>query len=143
MPNAWIGLDPMRFRSYSTAEGEDLNITTLDSQIPESRRYSDADPLKIRCRHCKTETDFAPIHDRQVRYYTGSTVRTSTLTRPDTRRNRNPSYCPQGQCVQLVAKLSETRAFRFSWRGKFENIFRSITWDGPCATTLHVGTEQG
>ena len=61
-----IGLDPARFRSYSTAEGEELNITTLDSQIPESERYNGADPLKIRCRHCKTETDFAPIHDRQV-----------------------------------------------------------------------------
>ena len=64
----WIGLDPARFRTYSTAEGEELNITTLDSQIPESERYNDADPLKIRCRHCETEADFVPIHDRQVRY---------------------------------------------------------------------------
>ena len=62
-----IGLDPARFRSYSAAEGEDLSITTLDSQIPESQRYNNADPLKIRCRHCKTETDFVPIYDRQVR----------------------------------------------------------------------------
>lgn len=50
-----------------TAESEELNITTLDSQIPESQRYNDADPLKIRCRYCKMETDFAPIHNRQVR----------------------------------------------------------------------------
>lgn len=63
-----IGLDPARFRSYSTAEGEELNITTLDSQIPESERYNDADPLKILCRHCKTETNFAPIYERPVRY---------------------------------------------------------------------------
>jgi len=63
----WIGLDPARFRNYSTAEGEEMNIMTLDSQIPESERYNDADPLKIQCRHCKTETDFVPIHDRQVR----------------------------------------------------------------------------
>jgi len=60
-----LGLDPARFRSYSTAEGEELNITTLDSQIPESKRYNDADPLRVRCRHCKTETEFAPIHDCQ------------------------------------------------------------------------------
>ena len=70
-----IGLDPARFRSYSTAEGEELNVTTLDSQIPESERYNDADQLKIRCRHCKTETDFVPIHDRQVCCDMSNTVR--------------------------------------------------------------------
>jgi len=59
-----LGLDPARFRSYSTVEGEELNVTTLDSQIPESERYNDADPFKIRCRHCKTEATFHPIHDR-------------------------------------------------------------------------------
>jgi hypothetical protein len=61
-----IGLDPARFRSYSTADAEELNVTTLDSQIPEGERYNNADPLKILCRHCETETDFVPIHDRQV-----------------------------------------------------------------------------
>ena len=75
-----VGLDPARFRTYSTAEGEELNVTTLDSQIPESERYNDADPLKIRCRHCKTETNFHPIHDRPVRFYGTDVVRVSLLT---------------------------------------------------------------
>lgn len=64
-----VGLDPARFRTYSIVEGEELSVTTLDSQIPESERYNDADPLKIRCRHCKTETNFHPIHDRPVRFW--------------------------------------------------------------------------
>ena len=75
-----VGLDPARFRNYSTAEGEELNVTTLDSQIPESERYNDADPLKIRCRHCKTETNFHPIHDRAVRYHGVYTTRVPLLT---------------------------------------------------------------
>lgn len=69
-----LGLDPARFRTYSTVEGEELNVTTLDSQIPESERYNDADPLKIRCRHCKTETTFHPIHDRPVRHHGADAV---------------------------------------------------------------------
>ena len=75
-----VGLDPARFRTYSTAEGEELSVTTLDSQIPESERYNDADPLKIRCRHCKTETNFHPIHDRPVRFSAVGVVRVSSLT---------------------------------------------------------------
>ena len=75
-----VGLDPARFRTYSTVEGEELNVTTLDSQIPESERYNDADPLKIRCRHCKTETNFHPIHDRPVRFYGTDIVRVPSLT---------------------------------------------------------------
>ena len=138
-----IGLDPARFRSYSTAEGEELNITTLDSQIPESERYNGADPLKIRCRHCKTETDFVPIHDRQVCCEAADTVRALLLTRPDLRCGRNPFYYPRDRRVQLVAKLSEMRVFKYNWRDRFENIYRSITWDGSCATILCVETGRG
>lgn len=89
-------------------ESEELNVTTLDSQIPESERYNDADPLKIRCRHCKTETDFVPIHDRQVCCDISDTVQASWLTHPDLRRYRNPFYYPPDRRAQLVAKLSET-----------------------------------
>jgi len=117
-----IGLDPARFRSYSTAEGEELNITTLDSQIPESERYNDADPLKIRCRHCETETDFVPIHDRQVRYDGADTVRVLSLTDPHLRHDRNPFYYPRDRHVQLVVRFSEMRASRCNWKDKFENI---------------------
>ena len=78
-----VGLDPARFRTFSTAEGEELNVTTFDSQIPESERYNDADPLKIRCRHCKTETNFHPIHDRPVRFYSIDVILVSPLTLSD------------------------------------------------------------
>lgn len=139
----WIGLDPARFRSYSTAEGEELNITTLDSQIPESERYNDADSLKIQCRHCKTETDFVPIHDRQVRYNAADTVRVSLLTRLDPRRDRNPSCCQQDRRVRLVARLSEMRVSKYNWRDRSENIYRSTTLGGPCATILPVGAGRG
>jgi len=91
-----------------------LNLTTLDSQIPESERYNDADPLKIRCRHCKTETDFVPIHDRQVRCDISNTVWASLLTHPNLRRDRNPSYYPPDRRAQLVAKSSETRVSKYS-----------------------------
>ncbi|KAF9777286.1 hypothetical protein BJ322DRAFT_1115131 [Thelephora terrestris] len=83
-----LGLDPARFRSYSTAEGEEMNITTLDSQIPESERYNDADPLKIRCRQCKAETEFAPIHDRQVRQIPLVTPGTDMPKLPQSPRKR-------------------------------------------------------
>ena len=138
-----IGLDPARFRSYSTAEGEELNITTLDSQIPESKRYNDADPLKIRCRHCTSETDFAPIHDREVRYDAIDENRVKLLTRPYIPHYRSRCYCLQDLLALAVVKFLETLVFKCSWRGRSENTYRSTTWAGLCAMTLLAGTEQG
>ena len=139
----WIGLDPSRFRNYSTAEGEELNIMTLDSQIPESERYNAADPLKLRCRHCKTETDFVPIHDRQVRHNAVGAARAWLLTRPGLGRYRNPSYYPRVRHVQPVVRLSGLLVSKCNWRDRSENIYRSTTWGGPYVMILRVGTGRG
>jgi DNA polymerase alpha subunit A len=61
-----LGLDPLRYRSTSAGDAEERYFGTLDSQIPESQRYLDIDPFRIRCRHCKQETEFAQIGDREV-----------------------------------------------------------------------------
>lgn len=117
-----IGLDPARFRTYSIGEGEELTITTLDSQIPESKRYNDADPLKIRCRHCKADADFAPIHDRQVRYDAAGATCVPLLTRPDISYDRSLYYCLRDLHAQGVVRFSETRVSKYNWRGRSENI---------------------
>lgn len=48
-------------------ESEERYFGTLDSQVPESERYKDAEPFIVRCRKCEAHAAFMPIGDREVR----------------------------------------------------------------------------
>src|ERR1700750_1877248 len=56
-----LGLDTSKYR-VSTASGSYNNneeaIHPLESQIPDSIRFKDATPLNLRCRACKTVSQF-------------------------------------------------------------------------------------
>jgi len=59
------GLDPMRFRN--TTSGPDQRVfTPLDTQLSDQERFKDATPLLLRCRSCKGQLIFSPLHDREV-----------------------------------------------------------------------------
>ncbi len=62
-----LGLDPGRFRSSTTDESEERSFGTLESQLPDSVRFKDADPLLLRCRKCEGQMAFSAIHERAVR----------------------------------------------------------------------------
>ncbi|KAH9935987.1 uncharacterized protein BXZ73DRAFT_45345 [Epithele typhae] len=71
-----LGLDPARFRSsVSGPTSDELQFATLDSLLPDSERYKDAEPLTIRCRACQAELAVAPLADRA-----GSIVQPAGLT---------------------------------------------------------------
>ncbi|KAI0077749.1 DNA polymerase alpha catalytic subunit [Panus rudis PR-1116 ss-1] len=59
-----LGLDPNRYRSVAAGESEERYFAGLDSLLPESERYREAEPFLVRCRSCQGEVAFAPIGDR-------------------------------------------------------------------------------
>lgn len=58
-----LGLDPNRYKT-NVGESEGRSFGTLESMLPESERYKDADPFLVRCRSCHGEVAFAQIGDR-------------------------------------------------------------------------------
>ncbi|KAJ7272585.1 DNA polymerase family B-domain-containing protein [Mycena haematopus] len=58
-----LGLDPTRYRA-ATNSVDEPTFSSLDSQMSDSERFKDASPFLVRCRRCKVELTFAPIHDR-------------------------------------------------------------------------------
>ena len=59
------GLDPMKFRN-TTSDPDQRVFTPLDSQLSDQERFKDATPLLLRCRSCKGQLGFSPLHDREV-----------------------------------------------------------------------------
>ncbi|KAH9821499.1 hypothetical protein DFH28DRAFT_1078854 [Melampsora americana] len=55
-----LGLDPSRFKTHTSSNALDneREFHTLDSQIPDSERFKDSQPFKLRCRSCHEEADF-------------------------------------------------------------------------------------
>ncbi|KAL5492315.1 POL1 [Sanghuangporus weigelae] len=61
-----LGLDPGRFRSYVGGDSEERAFGTLESQMPDSVRFKDCDPLTFRCRKCSGEMPFTHISRRDT-----------------------------------------------------------------------------
>ncbi|KAI1854600.1 hypothetical protein JX265_007530 [Neoarthrinium moseri] len=56
-----LGLDVRRYANNSSSHGQnsnDLEIHPLESQIPDSIRFSDCARLQLRCRKCRTSSTF-------------------------------------------------------------------------------------
>ncbi|GAA5879617.1 hypothetical protein JCM3774_004286 [Rhodotorula dairenensis] len=60
-----LGLDAMRFKSTSLDVPE-REFKTLQSQISDAQRFADAEPFRIRCRTCGTESAFDGVSDNQA-----------------------------------------------------------------------------
>ncbi|KAJ7230554.1 DNA polymerase family B-domain-containing protein [Mycena pura] len=60
-----LGLDPQRYRTATSSSSDEVHFLSLDSQISDSERFRHAEPFVVRCRRCKIELEFAPIHDRE------------------------------------------------------------------------------
>ncbi|KAG5716236.1 DNA polymerase alpha catalytic subunit [Termitomyces sp. T112] len=60
-----LGLDPAKFRT-SMGGVDDRAFSSLDSQMSDAERFKDCEPFVVRCRHCKGELSFAPLHDRDA-----------------------------------------------------------------------------
>lgn len=60
------GLDAGRYRMNSIGDDDELAFGTLESRMPDSIRFKDADPFLIRCRACQGEIPFSPISEREV-----------------------------------------------------------------------------
>ncbi|KAG5634772.1 hypothetical protein H0H81_000834 [Sphagnurus paluster] len=63
-----LGLDPMKYRS-STSGTDERAFSSLDSQMSDSQRFKDCNPFLVRCRHCKGELPFSPLHERDVCFF--------------------------------------------------------------------------
>ena len=61
-----LGLDPGRFRSYVGNDTNERVFGTLESQMPDSIRFKDCEPLTIRCRHCDGRMPFTHVSERAV-----------------------------------------------------------------------------
>ncbi|KAG6887799.1 hypothetical protein C0995_012659 [Termitomyces sp. Mi166 len=60
-----LGLDPAKYRA-SMGGVDDRAFFSLDSQMSDAERFKDCQPFLVRCRHCKGELPFAPLHDRDA-----------------------------------------------------------------------------
>ncbi|KAJ6485791.1 hypothetical protein C8R45DRAFT_829069 [Mycena sanguinolenta] len=60
----YLGLDPARYRAAASNSVDEPTFSSLDSQMSDSERFKDASRFLVRCRRCKVELPFAPIHDR-------------------------------------------------------------------------------
>ncbi|KAJ6561161.1 DNA polymerase family B-domain-containing protein [Mycena vulgaris] len=59
-----LGLDPARYRTSAATSSDEPIFSSLDSQMSDSERFKNAAPFIVRCRGCKGQLQFAPIHDR-------------------------------------------------------------------------------
>ena len=62
------GLDPARYRS-SSGGSDERAFQALGSQISDVERFKECRPFLVRCRHCKGEVPFAPLHDLEVCFH--------------------------------------------------------------------------
>ncbi|EFP82360.2 DNA-directed DNA polymerase alpha catalytic subunit pol1 [Puccinia graminis f. sp. tritici] len=54
-----LGLDPSRFKNIvATGQDSQREFHTLDSQIPDTERFSGTSPFEVRCRHCGEKFEF-------------------------------------------------------------------------------------
>ncbi|RDB16000.1 DNA polymerase alpha catalytic subunit [Hypsizygus marmoreus] len=76
-----LGLDPARYRN-STGGAEERSFAALDSQMSDAERFKDSVPFIVRCRQCKGELPFAPLHDRDASIFshTGPTCPSCSIT---------------------------------------------------------------
>lgn len=51
----------MRYTSTGTAEAQEKEFFTFDSQISDNDRFRDADPLNLVCPSCSEETVFVGL----------------------------------------------------------------------------------
>lgn len=56
-----LGLDASRFRAHMAGEAEENSFTTFESQMPDSIRFRDCDPLIIQCRKCSGKMPFTHV----------------------------------------------------------------------------------
>lgn len=62
------GLDTTRYQQISAGGGDvEREFHTLESQISDADRFRDAEPLRVACRHCRTETTFSGMSDNADR----------------------------------------------------------------------------
>ncbi|KAG6831739.1 hypothetical protein H0H87_004008 [Tephrocybe sp. NHM501043] len=60
-----LGLDPAKYRN-SAGGSDERTFSSLDSQMSDAKRFKDCQPFIVRCRHCKGELPFAPLHDKDA-----------------------------------------------------------------------------
>ncbi|ODN75148.1 hypothetical protein L202_06353 [Cryptococcus amylolentus CBS 6039] len=56
-----LGLDPRRYANTASAEAQEQEFATFDSQISDEDRYRDVDPLKLTCPGCMEELAFVGL----------------------------------------------------------------------------------
>ncbi|KAF5385769.1 hypothetical protein D9615_002206 [Tricholomella constricta] len=61
-----LGLDPAKYRTSSISGPDERAFSSLDSQMSDAQRFKDCQSFFVRCRHCKGELPFAPLHDRDA-----------------------------------------------------------------------------
>jgi DNA polymerase alpha subunit A len=94
-----LGLDTTKYRvsSASNDSAPDAGIQPLESQIPDSVRFKDAVPLRLRCRACK-----------QVFSYTGMIPKQDELV--DERHRATACHegirCPSETCKSVMSSLT-------------------------------------
>ncbi|KAF8064215.1 DNA polymerase family B-domain-containing protein [Lyophyllum atratum] len=60
-----LGLDATKYRT-SVSGPDERAFSSLDSQMSDAERFKNCEQFLVRCRHCKGELPFAPLHDRQT-----------------------------------------------------------------------------
>lgn len=58
-----LGLDPQRYRSFTSATSNEVVFASFESQLSDKERFKDAAPFTVRCRGCQGQLSFAPIHE--------------------------------------------------------------------------------
>ena len=79
-----LGLDTSKYRVSRAAEGkEDSEIRPLDSQVPDHVRFASCEPLKLRCRSCKSKHTYRGLLDAEsVALVTHSGIACSGCKKP-------------------------------------------------------------
>lgn len=65
-----LGLDPGRYKINIGGDSEERQFGTLESQMPDSIRFKDCDPLIVCCRKCDGQMPFTRINERDVSFLT-------------------------------------------------------------------------
>ncbi|KAM6489911.1 hypothetical protein JOM56_014723 [Amanita muscaria] len=61
-----LGLDPQRYRSFTSATSNEVVFASFESQLSDKERFKDAAPFIVRCRGCQGQLSFAPIHESKT-----------------------------------------------------------------------------
>lgn len=66
-PLPYIGLNAEQYAVATTGVNKERQLGVLDSQVPDSERFRDTDPLPINCAKCSTVSLFSRLTEDEVR----------------------------------------------------------------------------